>query len=111
MHARTVNHRPGRRPAGSVVSLMAGLTLLLTACGSGLSGEYSDKAGMLQYDFRSDGKVYMTTLGIQVAGEYEIDDDKVIIQGSNGNMVFELRDDGTLAGPLGVVLSKRKEGE
>ena len=51
----------------------------------------------------------MTTLGIQSAGEYEIDDDKVIIRGSNGNVVFQLKEDDTLIGPMGLVLSKTEE--
>jgi hypothetical protein len=110
MNARTVNHRHGRWSARSGITLLTGLALLLTACGSRLSGQYSDKSGMLQYDFRSDGKVYMSTLGIQTAGEYEIDDDKVILKGSNGNMVLEIQDDGTLTGPMGMVLSKREAG-
>jgi hypothetical protein len=63
---------------------------------------------MLQYDFKSDGKVYMSTLGIQTAAEYEIDDDKVIIKGRKGNLVLDLKADGTLSGPLGMVLSKRE---
>ena len=83
--------------------------LLMTACGSGLSGRYSDNSGIMQYDFRSDGKVYVTTLGIQSAGEYEIDDDKLIIRGKNGNMVLQIREDDTLIGPMGLVLSRSEE--
>lgn len=109
MHARALNHRHGQWHVRPGPSIMGALALLLTACGSGLSGEYSDQAGMLQYDFKSDGKVYMTTFGIQVASEYRVDDDKVIIQGSNGNMVLDMKDDGTLSGPLGMVLSKHEE--
>ncbi len=83
--------------------------LLLTACGSGLSGQYSDKSGIMQYYFKSDGKVYVTTLGIQSAGEYEMDDDKIIVKGNKGNMVFQINQDDTLIGSMGLVLSKREE--
>jgi hypothetical protein len=108
MIKRIPDTRNRQRFAGMRVTITAGL-MLLTACGSGLSGQYSDNAGIMQYDFRSDGRVYVTTLGIQSAGEYEIDDDKVIIRGSNGNVVFQLKEDDTLIGPMGLVLSKTEE--
>lgn len=88
--------------------LLLSMTLLLSACGSGLSGEYSDEMGMMKYEFESDGKVYMTTMGMKVAGEYEIDDGNVIVKGPHGNLVFERKDD-TLIGPMGLTLSKREE--
>jgi hypothetical protein len=98
-----------RRLAGRRMTFAAGLVLMLTACGSRLSGEYSDESGIFRYDFKSGGRVYMSTLGVQVAGEYKVDDNKVIIEGRNGNMVLDIREDGTLSGPLGMVLSKREE--
>jgi hypothetical protein len=109
MSARGADFRSCRRLARRWRTFSAGLALLLAACGSRLSGEYTDKSGLLRYDFKSGGKVYMTTLGVQVAGDYRVDDDKVIIQGSSGNMVLDIRGDGTLSGPLGMVLSKREE--
>jgi hypothetical protein len=109
MEKRTLDSRNGQRFAGMQASITAGLALLLTACGSGLSGQYSDNSGIMQYDFKSDGKVYVTTLGIQSAGEYEIDDDKLIIRGNNGNMVLQIKEDDTLIGPMGLVLSKTED--
>jgi len=109
MEKRALDSRNGQRFAGMQASITAGLVLLLTACGSGLSGQYSDNSGIMQYDFKSDGKVYVTTLGIQSAGEYEIDDDKLIIRGNNGNMVLQIKEDDTLIGPMGLVLSKTED--
>jgi len=109
MNKRALDPLNGQRFAGARTMIMAGFMLLLTACGSGLSGQYSDNSGIMQYDFRSGGKVYVTTLGIQSAGEYEIDDDKLIIRGNNGNMVLQIREDGTLVGPMGLVLSKKED--
>jgi len=109
MKKRSLDSRNGQRFAVMQASITAGLMLLLTACGSGLSGQYSDKSGIMQYDFKTDGKVYVTTLGIQSAGEYEIDDDKLIIKGNNGNMVLQIKEDDTLIGPMGLVLSKTED--
>jgi hypothetical protein len=55
----------------------------------------------MQFDFKSNGKVCVTTLGIQSAGEYEIDDDRLIVKGNNGNMVLQIKVDDTLTGPPG----------
>jgi hypothetical protein len=82
-------------------TITAGLVLPLTACGSGMSGEYPVKSGIMQYDFKSDGKVCVTTSGIESAGGYEIDDGKRIV---SGNMVLQIKDDDSLIGPLGPVL-------
>jgi hypothetical protein len=109
MKKRSLDFLKGWRLASMKITITAGLMLLLTACSSGLSGQYSDNSGIMQYDFRSDGKVYVTTLGIQSAGEYEIDDDKLIIRGNNGNMVFQIKEDDTLIGPMGLVLSKTED--
>jgi len=109
MKKRSLDSRNGQRFAVMQASITAGLMLLLTACGSGLSGQYSDNSGIMQYDFKTDGKVYVTTLGIQSAGEYEIDDDKVIIRGNNGNIVFQIKEDDTLIGPMGLVLSRAED--
>jgi hypothetical protein len=106
---RFLDPRNGQRFAGMRVTITAGFMLLLAACGSGLSGQYTDNAGIMLYDFKSDGKVYVTTLGIQSAGEYEIDDDKLIIRGNNGNMVLQIKEDDTLIGPMGLVLSKTED--
>lgn len=80
--------------------------LLLSACGSGLSGKYSDEMGIMEYEFDSDGTVYMNAMGTKVAGEYEIDDTNVIVQGPHGNLVFEMKDE-QLVGPMGLILSRR----
>ncbi len=88
--------------------LLLSTALFLTACGSSLSGEYTDEMGIMSYEFKSDGKVYMTTMGIQVAGEYEIDKEKIIVEGPHGNMVFERKED-QLVGPMGLLLTKKEK--
>ena len=94
---------PLRLPA---LTFLVPLLFLLTACGSGLSGKYGDEMGIMEYEFDTDGTVYMHTMGTRVAGEYEIDDNNVIVRGPNGNLVFERKDD-QLVGPMGLILSRR----
>lgn len=90
----------------SALTLLTPMLLLLSACGSGLSGKYSDEMGIMEYEFDTDGTVYMNALGSRVAGEYEIDDNNVIVRGPHGNLVFERKDD-QLVGPMGLILSRR----
>jgi len=94
-----------RLPRLSVAILSFVVAFSLSGCGSGLSGEYADERGIMRYDFKSDGKVYISALGIEAAGEYEVDDNKVIVRGPNGNMVFTMGED-VLQGPRGMVLRK-----
>ncbi|BAZ94778.1 type I restriction-modification system methyltransferase subunit [Thiohalobacter thiocyanaticus] len=101
LHARLT--RTLRRPA---LTLLVPMLFLLTACGSGLSGKYADEMGIMEYEFDSDGTVYMNAMGTRVAGEYEIDDNNVIVHGPHGNLVFERKDD-QLIGPMGLILSRR----
>ncbi|MDH4394297.1 MAG: hypothetical protein QE278_01335 [Limnobacter sp.] len=83
------------------------MALALTACGKSLSGKYKDQLGIQTYEFKSDGKVYMSTMGITQEAQYKVEDGKVKIQQADGgNVIFDLKDDGTIAGPLGMELKK-----
>jgi hypothetical protein len=100
--------RPYLTRACGIRAVQLALLLLLTGCSSGLSGEYTDENGIMSYEFQTDGKVFMKMMGMQFAGEYEIDENKVIVKGPNGNLVFE-REGDILKGPMGLQL-KKKEG-
>lgn len=95
-----------RRSALLPLWLISG-SLLLGACDARLSGKYGDELGIMEYEFESDGTVYINTMGVRVAGEYEIDDDNVIVRGPHGNLVFERRDD-HLVGPMGLTLGLKE---
>lgn len=95
-------HTPGFR---SLLGL-AVISLLLGACDSGLSGKYGDEMGILEYEFETDGTLYMNAMGTRMAGEYEVDGDRVIVHGPHGNLVFELQED-RLVGPMGLVLGRK----
>ncbi len=79
---------------------------------SHLSGKYEatgDAAGAASLEFRSGSKAYMTLLGNTVETEYTVDGDKITLKNINGsNMVLTEQKDGTLTGPLGMVLKKKE---
>lgn len=100
-----MSYAPWFRPLRLLVGL-AVVSLLLSACDSGLSGKYGDEMGIIEYEFDADGTVYMNAMGTRVAGEYEIDGDNVIVHGPHGNLVFELQED-RLVGPMGLILGRK----
>jgi len=84
-------------------------TLILAACGSAIEGTYSDKLGLVEYEFRPSGKVYLRTLGTETEFNYRVDGSKVIIELPNeGNQVFNRLENGNLQGPLNISLEKKK---
>lgn len=93
-------------PIRSACLLAAGL--LLGACGDGFSGTYTDELGMTQYEFDGDGRVYMTVMGMESAGDYQIDGERIVMEGPNGSMVLR-RDGDNLMGPMGLKLIKQEE--
>ena len=86
--------------------VLACCVLLLTACGSKLDGTYADQMGMSKYTFKSNGKVVVDTFGFASELLYEVDGDKLKIDGPQGNMLLTIKDDGTINGPMGIVLKK-----
>jgi len=92
--------------------------VVLGGCSSGPSGDYGgDDCGLYdKLSFRDNGKVYVTMkmFGVQMgetAGDYTVDDDKVIVTANNQNTVFTLNDDGDLEGSmLGEKIVCRKGG-
>lgn len=76
-------------------------------CSSGPSGDYggSDCGLYDKISFRDNGKVYlsMKMFGMQMgetAGDYTVDDDKVIVSANNQTTVFTLNGDGDLEGTM-----------
>lgn len=80
---------------------------LLAACGSGINGTYADSTGMMKFKFEGD-KVTQSAMGIQVEMKYEVDGDKVKILNPQGTLVMTRQSDGSILGPLGIVLTKQK---
>jgi len=72
--------------------MCAGL-LTLVACSPGMAGVWSSPDGQGSLEFRAKGRVYVTFGGSTYAGEYELDGNRVIIEGPGGSHVCTLLDD------------------
>ena len=63
-----------------IVFIFCTILIILSACGSSLSGTYkSDYDSADIYTFESGGKVTVTSLGIPIEGTYKINDDEITI--------------------------------
>jgi hypothetical protein len=98
-----------------VLGLVGGLAL--SGCGDGLSGNKYETtgvaAGAMSVEFKSGGKVAITMLGMTKEADYTKDGDKVTLKNPGGiaaagDLVFTVNKDGSLTGPEGVVLAKKK---
>jgi len=92
-----------RAMAAHLVALLA-----LAACGEGFEGSFQDELGMTRYDFAPDGSGRISAAGMQVEGQYEIKDDRIVVQGPHGTLVLR-RDGNTLHGPMGLVLHTHQQ--
>ena len=81
-----INHRPFRKIA-RIAALLAVL-VALAGCGAGMSGTYDEIDGAGSMEFKSDGTVYIETMGMTSQAEYEVDGEKVIIRTQLGSQVF-----------------------
>jgi len=80
---------------------------LLAGCGeAGLSGSFGDAEREVRYDFHPAGRVRITMLGASVAGQYTLQDDKVIVTSPQGTVVLTRRGQ-SLHGPRGVALQRQ----
>jgi hypothetical protein len=73
------------------------LLCLLSACSQGLNGTYGDQLGITRYAFQSNGEV---TVGQSL---------KVQLPQGNAQLNFTIKEDGSLEGPMGIVLEKVEE--
>jgi hypothetical protein len=88
------------------IAAATALGSLLAACGQGLSGTFEDEMGISRYEFERGGRVYMSVMGVEAAGEYEIEGERIVLQGPNGTMVLH-RDGENLKGPMGLKLIRK----
>ena len=78
-----------------IVSLLLLTTILvfvLTACTTKLSGTYTNDEGLVKqsFTFKEDNKVDVSAFGIDVEGEYLIEDGKITITYSLLNLSYDL---------------------
>ena len=78
-----------------IVSLLLLTTMLmcvLTACTTKLNGTYTNEEGLIKqsFTFKEDNKVEVSAFGINVEGEYLIEDNKIIITYSLLNISYDM---------------------
>lgn len=81
-------------------------TLLLAACGGGMSGTYEGEMGMVTLTFHGN-KVDATVLHGTQQLTYSTDGDKVLLHSPQGNLVITRNKDGSLNTPWGTLKKKR----
>lgn len=85
--------------------ILLGLVGLLAACGKQLEGTYKDDLGFQKYEFQGNGTVYVSTMGVTSEATYTVEDKKVkITSKENETIIYDLNEDGTINGPLGMTL-------
>lgn len=75
-------------------------TVLLAACGGGLSGTYEGGFGSLTF---ASGKVDARLMGNTIEMPYTTDGDKIVLQSPQGNLVLTRKSDGSLDTPWGTM--------
>jgi hypothetical protein len=84
--------------------IVLGLVGLLAACGNNLEGVYKDDLGLQKYEFQDNGTVYVSTMGVTREAAYVVEDKKVKITTDGDTIIYDLNEDGTIKGPLGMTL-------
>jgi hypothetical protein len=81
-------------------------SVLVTACGSGLSGEYGgDQCLYDKLSFEGDDTVYISIFGVEQPGTYRVDGERVIITASTGDaLVFTKKGRNLEASALGETM-------
>lgn len=76
----------------ALLLLTAMFVCVLTACSTKLSGTYTNDEGLIKqsFTFKEDNKVEVTAFGIDVQGEYRIEDGKITITYSLLNLSYDL---------------------
>lgn len=71
--------------------------VVLAACGSGLSGKYGGNDCAFELTFRGNDSVYVQVMGLtEIAAQYRIDGDKVVVSAPNWPGAVFTRKDNTL---------------
>lgn len=75
----------------SLLLLTVSLVCILTACTTKLSGTYTNDDGLVKqsFIFKEDNKVEVSAFGINVEGEYLIEDDTITITYSFLNLSYD----------------------
>ena len=96
--------------AGSkgLLVLLVGVLTLAIACGGGVKGNtYVDNGNVVQIEFKSDGKAYMSMGPMTNTCTYTESGKNVTLNcGPGETLAFTVDDDGALKGPPGGMVSR-----
>jgi len=91
--------------------LAAFCILIITGCGSGLEGTYSDKDGVMTVIFDGDDHCSVTVknMGIEDTKtfEYKMDGNKIKFSNGSETKFIPINDDGSIV-IMGITLAKKK---
>lgn len=97
--------QPIRRPLMILATAAACLTLFNCSCGSKVSGTYvppanipADSVVLQKLEFGSGGQVTVTMQGQKMNVTYKVDGNKVLLNVSGQQFVFDIGNDGCLNG-------------
>lgn len=92
---------------------LAGVVLFLiavtAACGSKVSGTYSNENGFVVLDVRSGGKATLTMMGEVTECTHTEDKDKLTLECKGDKLVFNIHDDGSISGPGFIGMLRKKK--
>lgn len=84
---------------GKLASMLLA-SLLLTACGGGISGTYEGGMGSIKFE---SGKADITLMGQTRETIFNIDGNKIVLHSPQGNLVLTRTKDGSLDTPWGTM--------
>ncbi len=91
------------------IPLLIALLASASGCARTLDGTFEDAAGLTVYEFQRDGSVVMSVLGTRVRGRYQIQGDRVLIDGPQGTLILMRGGADVLSGPTGLELSRARD--
>jgi hypothetical protein len=89
-----------------VSSVLVCLSFAVVACGSNLTGTYSDPSGAFVLELKSGGQANLTFAGQSAPCTYTVNGQSLALQcpGQAGALVLTIQSDGSLAGPPGTLI-------
>jgi hypothetical protein len=98
---------------GSILSLLVFLNIFLASviflagCGSKVAGNtYTGNGGVVQIEFKSDGKAYVSTGPVTTPCTYTESGKSITLTCEDDKTQFTVDDDGALLGPRGGFLGR-----
>ncbi|NMH60315.1 hypothetical protein [Alteromonas ponticola] len=81
------------------------LCSILSACSPNVAGTYGEGMATVVIE---NGKFTQRTLGTEVAFDYKVEDDKIVVAVSEqANLVYHINEAGDLVGPMGITFKKQ----